>query len=411
MNNEIRAEPGIVIIGAGQAGCETAFALRASGYTGCIDLVGREAWAPYRRPPLSKQFIANDAAPDSLAIKQLPAYEKAAITLHLGIAAAAIDRAAHRVALSGGGELAYSTLVLATGGSARQLRLPGHDLHGVLTLRSVDDAIAMRANFVAGKRLVIVGGGFVGLEVAALAIQHGMQVCVLEAAPRLLARVTSAFMSDFYAAAHRAAGVRLLLNAQVQRFEGRAGIVDSVVCGDEHISADMVLVGVGMQAADDLAMAAGLAVDQGVLTDAYGRTEDPDVLAIGDCARSWRPALDQHLRIESVPNAIEQARVVAHILSGKPVPELQAPWFWSDQYDLKLQMVGISAGHDALVIRGVPESRSFVVFYLRDGRVIAADAVNRVADFNVAKKLVVERRALDVADLADESRPLKDLAA
>jgi 3-phenylpropionate/trans-cinnamate dioxygenase ferredoxin reductase component len=411
MTNETHAEPGVVIIGAGQAGCEAAFALRAAGYAGSIDLIGREVWAPYRRPPLSKQFIANDALPESLAIKQIPAYEKAAITLHLGVAATAIDRVAHRVALSDGRGLAYSAVVLATGGSARPLHLPGHDLQGVHTLRSVDDAIAMRTNFVAGRRLVIVGGGFVGLEVAALAIQHGMQVSVLEAAPRLLARVTSAFMSDFYAAAHRAAGVRLLLNAQVHRFVGQGGGVDSVVCGDERIPADMVLVGVGMQAADELALTAGLAVDQGVLTDAYGRTDDPAVFGIGDCARSWRPTLGQHLRLESVPNAIEQARVVAHILGGKPAPELQAPWFWSDQYDLKLQMVGISSGHDAFVIRGIPESRSFVVFYLRDGRVIAADVVNRVADFNVAKKLVVERRALDPADLADESRPLKDLAA
>jgi 3-phenylpropionate/trans-cinnamate dioxygenase ferredoxin reductase subunit len=410
MTNETHAEPGVIIIGAGQAGCEAAFALRVAGYAGSIDLIGREAFAPYRRPPLSKQFIANDAAADSLAIKQLPAYEKAEIVLHLGIAAKTIDRAAHRVTLSNGRDLRYSKLILATGGDARRLRLPGHDLQGVLTLRSVDDALAMRAGFAAGRRLVVVGGGFVGLEVAALAVQHGLQVTVLEAAPRLLARVTSPLMSEFYAASHQAAGVRLVLSANVQGFEGADGSVEYVICGGERIAADMVLVGVGMQPADELASAAGLAVDQGVLTDAHGSTEDPDIFAIGDCARSWRPSLDQHLRIESVPNAIEQGRGVAQIIAGKPAHEPQAPWFWSDQYDLKLQMAGISAGHDAFVVRGTPESRSFLVFYLRDGRVIAADAINRVADFNVAKKLVAERRALDAADLADETKALKELA-
>ena len=414
MTNETNTTPGIVIIGAGQAGCEAAFALRAAGYVGAIDLIGREPWAPHRRPPLSKQFIANDAVAETLAIKPALSYQSSGIALRLGVHASAIDRVRRRVALTSGDTLDYQTLVLATGGSARQLPLAGGDLRGVYSLRTIEHALSIRAQFKPGQRLVVVGGGFVGLEVAALAIQHGLQVCVLEAAPRLLSRVTSAQMSDFYAAAHRAAGVRLIFDASVRGFEGAGGKVHAVLCGDERIAADLVLVGVGMQAADELAAACGLPVDQGVLTDAFGRTDDPRVFAIGDCARSWRPSCERHARIESVPNAIEQARVAAQIIVGNPEPALQAPWFWSDQYDLKLQMVGLSAGHDVAVVRGVAQSRAFMIFYLHQGRVIAADAVNRVADFNVAKKLVTERRTMgeaDFADLADETRPLKDLVA
>ncbi len=409
MNDAAHTTPGVVIIGAGQAGCEAAFALRAAGYHGSIDLIGREPWLPYRRPPLSKQFIANAATPESLAIKPVAAYEKAAITLHLGSEATAIDRSARTVQLNNGEALNYQTLLLATGGKARALSLPGSDLAGVNSLRSVDDALAIRTAFKPGQRLVVVGGGFVGLEVAALAVQHGLAVCVLEAAPRLLARVTSALMSDFYAEVHRDAGVRLILAADVRAFEGADGRIQAVRCGDERIAADLVLLGVGMQAQDALAAASGLMVDQGVLTDAWGRTEDPNVFAIGDCARSWRVASTQHARIESVPNAIEQGRVAAQIIAGQPAPELQAPWFWSDQYDLKLQMAGLSAGHDACVVRGVPTTRAFMLFYLRAGRVIAADSVNRVADFNVAKKLVAEQRVIDPAALADETRALKDI--
>lgn len=409
MTHELNTEPGVIIVGAGQAGCEAAFALRAAGYVGRIDLIGREAWAPYRRPPLSKQFIANDAAAESLAIKPPPAYEKADIGLHPGVEVTAIDRSERRVALGNGDSLRYQTLVLATGGTARRLDIEGGDLQGVHTLRTVDDAMAMRERFQPGQRLVIVGGGFVGLEVAALAIQHGLQVTVLESAPRLLSRVTSTPMSAFYADVHRSAGVHLVFDAAVCAFEGEAGRVCTVVCSDQRIAADLVLVGVGMQVADTLAGASGLKTDQGVITDAWGRTEDPHIFAIGDCARSWRHGMARHVRIESVPNAIEQARIVAQLIAGKDAPEPQAPWFWSDQYDLKLQMVGLSGEHDQLVMRGSAESRSFMVFYLQGATVIAVDAINRVAEFNVAKRLVSERRQVDPVALADEAQDLKAL--
>jgi 3-phenylpropionate/trans-cinnamate dioxygenase ferredoxin reductase component len=410
MTTETHSAPGVIIIGAGQAGCEAVFALRAAGYVGSIDLIGRESWLPYRRPPLSKQFIANEAAAETLAIKPAAAYEKAGITLHLGVEARSIDRAQHCVVLSNGDVLRYQALLIATGGTARALKLPGIEMQGVHRLRTIDDALAIRAQFQPGRRLVVIGGGFVGLEVAALAIQHGLRVCILEAAPRLLSRVTSEVMSDFYASVHAAAGVRLVFNAEVCGVESADGKATAVRCTDQTIDADLVLVGIGMQVSDELAAASGLAIDQGIRTDAWGRTEDPAVFAIGDCACSWRTRVARHARIESVPNAIEQARVAAQIIAGHAAPELQAPWFWSDQYDLKLQMAGLSSGHDATVMRGAPESRSFMIFYMREGHVIAADAVNRVADFNIAKKLVAEGRLISVDDLADETRALKDIA-
>jgi len=410
MSEEVQTDPGVVIVGAGQAGCEAAFALRAAGHTGPIDLIGREPWPPYRRPPLSKQFIASDSAPESLSIKPAPAFAKAGITLRTATEVVAIDRPAQTVRFADGGTLPYRHLVLATGGTARRLDLPGSTLRGIHALRGIDDALAIRGGFHPGRRLVVVGGGFIGLEVAALAIQHGMSVSVLEAAPRLLSRVTAPMMSGFYEHVHRGAGVEVQLGACVDGFVGEDRDLTGVRCGNHLLPADMALVGVGLHVADEVAAAAGLRVDNGILTDAQCRTDDPDIYAIGDCARSWRAASSLHLRLESVPNAIEQGRMVAQLIAGLPAPEPQAPWFWSDQYDLKLQMVGLSAGHDQEVLRGQIESRAFMVFYLREGALIACDAVNRVADFNIARKLVTEARRIDPAVLADEGLPLKDLA-
>ncbi len=411
MNTDGAREPGVVIVGAGQAGAEAGFALRSAGYTGAIDLIGRETWPPYRRPPLSKQFIAGDGAPEQLLIKPAAAYHKADITLHTGDGVSSIDRARHEVVFADGRRLRYRTLILATGAEARRLPLPGSDLAGVHVLRSIDDALALRRHFRSEQRLVIVGGGFVGLEVAALARQHGLQVTVLEAAPRLLARVVTPLLSGFYVDVHRDAGVRIELGAEVRGFVGAAGQLTAVECAGEQIAADLVLIGVGARIADELAAAAGLEVEHGVRTDADCRTGDPDIYAIGDCACSWRPYAEQHLRLESVPNAIEQARHVAQLIAGKPAPASAPPWFWSDQYDLKLQMVGISGADDQEVVRGDLAARSFMVFYLRAGRLIAVVAVNRVAEFNVAKKLVADQVTIDACVLADEARALKDFCS
>ena len=409
MSTEVQPHAGVVIIGAGPAGCEAAFALRTAGYEGAIDLIGRESLPPYRRPPLSKQFIAAETAPDSLLIKPLAAYAKAGINLRTSTEVVAIDRAQKTVTLDSGETIEFQQLIFATGGEARRLTIPGSEHAGVFCLRRVDDALAIRAQFQPGRRLVIVGGGFVGLEVAALAVQHGLQVCVLESASSLLARVGSPMISTFYEDVHRAAGIDLRLGVNVEAFLGTRGVLDGVQCSGARIDADIALVGVGLEVADALAASIGLDVDHGIRTNAECRTADPAIFAIGDCASSWRAANDIHMRLESVPNAIEQARIVAQLIAGKPAPEPQVPWFWSDQYDLKLQMAGLCAGHDAVVVRGEPASRAFMLFYLHDQQVIAVHAINRVGDFNIAKKLVAEQRRVPGADLADEAQSLKDI--
>lgn len=409
MSMDSNSAPGVVIVGAGQAGCEAAFALRTAGYLGSIDLVGDEAFPPYRRPPLSKQFIANDAAIETLLIKPLAAYEKAGIRLHLDAPVARVDRKLQRVFLQNGQALAYGHLILATGGHARGLSLPGSNARGVHVLRGIHDALALRAKFHPGQKLVVIGGGFVGLEVAALAIQHGLQVTVLEAAPRLLSRVTGALLSEFFAQAHRQAGVRLILDARVDAIVTEADVACAVRCNDEIIPADVVLIGIGMQANDALATESGLAVDAGILVDAFARTVDPQVFAIGDCARSMRPGWARALCIESVPNAVEQARQVAQLIMGQTPASPTPPWFWSDQYHLKLQMVGLSAGHDQAVLRGDMGQAAFMVFYLREGHLIAVDSVNCIAEFNVAKKLVAAEIPLSAENLGDANVDLKSL--
>jgi len=396
----------VLIVGAGQAGAEAAFALRQQGYQGTLTLIGDEPWLPYRRPPLSKTFLASGEAPERLAFKPAAAYAKADIGLSTGVAVTAIDRAAAEVALADGRHLPYDRLVLATGGRARRLDLAGADADNVFTLRGIDDALALHSRFSAGQALVIIGGGYIGLEVAALARQNGLRVTVLEAAPRLLARVATPLLSAFFAEVHAAAGVEIRLDAQVTGLVQTAGRVSAVRLGDAQIAADLVLIGVGMQPNTALAVAAGLAVDSGILTDRGHHSSDPAIFAIGDCAEFEHDWLGRHLRLESVPNAMEQGRRVARSLLDQPSEPMPPPWFWSDQYDLKLHSVGIASGFDHCVLRGDPATRSFLAFYFRDGHLIAADAVNRMSEFNRAKALVAARAAADPNALADESQPL-----
>lgn len=396
----------VLIVGAGQAGAEAAFALRQQGYAGSLTLIGDEPWLPYRRPPLSKSFLSGHASPDSLALKPAAAYAKAGIELLLGVGVAAIDRSAAELVLADHRRLSYDRLILATGGRARRLELPGIDAGNVFTLRGIDDALALRGRFSAGQSLVVIGGGYIGLEVAALARQSGLAVTVVEAAPRLLARVASPLLSEFYREVHAAAGVELRVDAQVTGLEQSDGRVSAVRCGDTGIAADLVLIGVGLQPNTALAARAGLAVGTGIRTDHAHRSSDPAIFAIGDCAEFEHDWLGQMLRLESVPNAMEQGRRVARALLGQPLEPMSPPWFWSDQYDLKLQSVGISAGFDRCVLRGEPAERSFLAFYFRDGRLIAADAVNRMAEFNRAKALVAARATIEPEVLADPSQPL-----
>jgi 3-phenylpropionate/trans-cinnamate dioxygenase ferredoxin reductase subunit len=413
-------EPGVVIVGAGTAAGELAAKLRQAGYAGAVTLVGAEAHLPYHRPPLSKLFLAGEVDEDSLLLRPASTYDKLDIGFRGNIRVTRIDRAAKAVTLADGSTLPYRWLVLATGGQARTLTCPGAELAGVFTLRGIADSRAIRGAMAPGRRLVIIGGGYIGLEVAAIAIKRGLAVTVIEAAPRVLARVAGAEISAFYEQAHRDAGVTILTGQSVTALTPRADPpagadttrprhVGAVTLADgTAIPADLVIAGIGLIPHTELAEAAGLQVQNGIWVDEYCRTDDPAILAIGDCANHPCPFLGRRVRLESVPNAIEQSRVAADTIVGKLNPYTAVPWFWSDQYDLKLQAVGLIDGHDQVVLRGTYESRAFLLFYLRAGRLIAADAVNKPGEFLVARRLVGAAINVDPARLADITIPLKN---
>ena len=404
---------GVLIIGAGYAAGELAIRLRQGGYENPVTMVGAEPHLPYHRPPLSKGFLSGKVPQDELLLRPEATYTKLGIDFIGGARVTGIDRAGHTATLDNGQVLAYAKLVLATGGHARRLSCAGADLAGVLTLRTLDDVTAIRARLSPGSRLVIIGGGYIGLEVAAVAIEQGATVTVVEAAPRVLARVAGAEISAFYEKAHRDAGVTVLTSQTVAALVALpedATHVGGVVLGSgQTLPADFVLAGIGLVPHTELAEAAGLQVQNGIWVDEYCRTEDPDVLAIGDCANHPCPFLGRRVRLESVPNALEQARVAADTIGGRLAPYAAVPWFWSDQYDLKLQAVGLADGHDQVVLRGSMEARSFVVFYLRQGTLIAADAVNKAGEFLVARRLVGASLRPDIATLADAGASLKAL--
>lgn len=403
----------VVVVGAGYAAGEFAIRLRQGGYAGPITMVGAEPHLPYHRPPLSKAFLAGQTDEAALLLRPAESYAKAEIGFLGGTTVTAIDRAARTATLQDGRTLPYDHLVLATGGRARPLPCPGGDLAGVHLLRTLNDVSAMRPRLAAGARLVIIGGGYIGLEVAAVAAKTGLAVTVIEAAPRVLARVAGAEISAFYEQAHRAAGVDVRCGVGVAALLPAANDplhVGAVRLADgTELPADWVLAGIGLIPNTELAQAAGLKVENGIWVDEYCRTEDPAVLAIGDCSNHPSAFLGRRVRLESVPNALEQARVAADTILGKMVPYGAVPWFWSDQYDLKLQAVGLLEGHDQVVLRGSLEARNFIMFYLRQGKLIAADAVNRPGEFMMAKRLVSAGVAPDPAALADAETALKTL--
>jgi 3-phenylpropionate/trans-cinnamate dioxygenase ferredoxin reductase component len=410
-NAQLGAGSTVAIIGGGQAGGEAATLLRQNRFEGRIVLIGEEACLPYMRPPLSKAFLAREIAKDALIYKAAAAYENARVEMRLNARVDEIDWQDKRLILNDGATFGYDRLIIATGGRARQLSVPGAASRNVLSLRTIADVELLQPLMQAGRRLVIVGGGYVGLEVAAVAVKRGLAVTVLESAPRVLARVTAPALSDFYERIHREAGVDIRIGVTVSGFAAEDGCVASVLCaGGESFPADFVLIGIGLVPNTELAERAGLEVDDGIVVDAASRTSDPDIYAIGDCAmHAQHGFLRRRIRVESVPNALEQARAVAASITGRPIPEAIAPWFWSDQYDLKLQMVGLSDGYEELAIRGKPEASSFIAFYLKDGAIIAADSVNRLGDFMAAKRFVGERSKIAPSRLADDSVPLKSL--
>lgn len=401
----------VVIVGAGQAGCDLTTALRQQGFEGRIVLIGDEPVLPYRRPPLSKAYLSDEMTEDALYIKPQKTYEKQNVEVITGVRVESIDRGAHTVKLSNGETIEYGKLVLATGGHARRLPLPGAEKPNVHYVRTIADIKRLKAQFKAGQRLMIIGGGYIGLEAAAVGIKKELKVTLVEALPRLLARVTGPELSTYYDGVHRRHGVDIKLGAGVEALEGGDTVETVVLADGTRLDADIVIVGIGLIPNTELAEAAGVDVDNGILVDVYCQSSDPDILAAGDCTNHEHGFLQRRIRLESVPNASEQARVVAANICGKPVPHEGVPWFWSDQYDLKLQMVGINQGYEEVVIRGSMEDNNFAAFYLCDGVVISADTVNRPKDFMVAKKLVAGRVKADAATLVDESIELKSLIA
>jgi len=399
----------IVVLGAGHSAGQLAARLRNGGFEGSVTLVGDEREPPYQRPPLSKGFLAGDVPLERVLLRPASFYEDAGIGLRLGTPAATIDRGAREVTLDGGERLAYDWLVLATGSRVRELPVPGADLTGVHYLRRIADSEGIRAYLRPGARLVVVGGGYIGLEVAAVASLKGADVTVLEMGPRLMGRVVGPQTADHLRHVHEDAGVRVVTGAAVSAIRGD-GRVERVECADDTAhEADAVAIGVGIVPETRLAERAGLAVADGILVDDRGRTEDPRVYACGDCTRHPSAVYDRRVRLESVHNAMAQAAVVAANLCGGDRRYDEAPWFWSDQYDLKLQIAGLCDGYDETVLRGDPAAGGFSVFYRREGRLIAADTVNGMQDHIACRTLVARASGAGVHRLSDPDVSLKSL--
>jgi 3-phenylpropionate/trans-cinnamate dioxygenase ferredoxin reductase subunit len=403
-----RLDDTFVIVGASHAAAQAVDSLRREGHPGRLVLVGDEPGLPYQRPPLSKKCLAGERDADRLWIRPAAFYEQRGVELLPGRRAMRLDAAARVVELDDGRRLGYRKLLLATGARARRMDVPGADLDGVHALRTLADVEAIRRDLAPGGRAVIVGAGYIGLECAASLAGFGMSVTVIEVAERVMSRVVAPDMSAFYAARHRAHGVEVLLRRQVTAFEG-VGHVRAVRCADNSLyPADVVIVGIGIRPNVELAADAGIACDNGIAVDEHCETSDPDVFAIGDCASFPSQRYGRRIRLESVDNAFEQARTAAANLCGRPVIHDKVPWFWSDQYDLKLQIVGLAEGYDHVVLRGDPDSLAFACCYLRGDELLALDAVNDNRDFMPARRLVAERARFDLGRLADPATPLRE---
>ena len=402
----------VLIVGAGHGGAQAAIALRQQKFAGSIAIVGDEPDPPYERPPLSKEYLSGDKSFERLLIRPVAFWAERDVALLLGRRVTTVDPVAHTVATDTGETLGYRHLIWATGGAPRRLVCSGHDLVGVHTVRTRADADRMRAELAGVAGAVVIGGGYIGLEAAAVLAKAGKRVIVLEALDRVLARVAGEPLSRFYEAEHRAHGVDVRLEARVACIEEGGGHVAGVRLADgEVLACEMVVVGIGIEPAVAPLLAAGADGGNGVAVDGRCRTSLADVFAIADCALHHNRFADgAAIRLESVQNATDQAAVVAKALTGMPVDYAAVPWFWSHQYDLKLQTVGLSIGYDRLVVRGSPAARSFSVVYLKAGAVIALDCVNATRDYVQGRRLVVERIVVDPAALADVAIPLKELA-
>jgi 3-phenylpropionate/trans-cinnamate dioxygenase ferredoxin reductase subunit len=398
----------VLIIGAGHAGGTAAALLRQYGHEGPVVLAGEEPAAPYQRPPLSKAWLKGEVELEDVLLRPESFYAEQGIELRTGVTATAIDPAARTATFADGTVEAWDVLILATGSTARKLPLPGAERGDLLELRTLADAQRLKAALAPGKRLAVVGGGYVGLEAAASARALGAEAVVVERMDRVLARVASPALSAFFTERHRREGVEILTSAEVTAFEP-----DGVRLADGRlVEADVVLVGVGALACDTLARSAGLACDNGVVVDESARTSDPAIYAIGDMTFRPIPALGglRH-RLESVPNALEQAKQAAAAIVGRPAPAPEVPWFWSDQYEVKLQIAGLPDGADRQVVRGDPDSGAFAVFHLKGDRIVCVEAVNAAAEFMGGRQMIGRGTPVDAARLADTAVPMKQVAS
>ena len=400
----------VVIIGAGQAGAQVAVSLRQLGFGGKITLLGEERQLPYQRPPLSKAYLSGEMPLERTWLRSEGYYAKHGIDLGLGVRAERILRD-EQVVCTDRGRIDYDALAICTGAGARRLGVPGTDLPGVLYLRTLADSDRIRAAVRPGLTAVIVGGGYIGLEVAASLRKLGCAVTVIETLERVMNRVVAPPISAFFAAEHAGHGVEVVTGAAVAALEGD-GRIERVVCADGRaFAADLAVIGIGAVPNDDLARDAGLEIENGVVVDAFGRTSDPAIFAAGDVTNHPNALFGRRLRLELVHNAMEQAKAVARTIAGQPQAYADVPWFWSDQYDLKLQIAGVGDPEDELIMRGDPRSRAFSCLHLREGRLVAIDCVNRGGDFLAAKKLIAAGAALERGRAADPAAPLGDAAA
>jgi 3-phenylpropionate/trans-cinnamate dioxygenase ferredoxin reductase subunit len=400
----------VIIIGAGQAGGQCAASLRRMGWPGRIVLVGAEPHPPYQRPPLSKAYLSGEMDEPRLWLQPPETWAEQDVELRLGTEVTKIDRTQQLATFSDGQTEQYDYLVLATGSRVRPLPVPGADLRGVRYLRTIADVDQLRTDFAPEKRVAIIGGGYIGLEAAAVARRLGATPIIVEAMDRLLARVAVPELSTYYQAAHEARGVACHTSAMVDGLTGKDGAVASVRFVDgRQIACDSVLIGIGVMPNQEIAESSGLDVDNGITVDHACRTTDPRVFAIGDCCEQFNWLYERRMRLESVPNALEQAKHAAAEICGQPPPRPEVPWFWSDQYDLKLQSAGVSGGADKTVARGEQTDDRFALFHFQDGVLIATDAINDPPSFMAAKMMIAARSRPDPLAIANPDIPLKTI--
>ena len=399
----------IVVIGSGQAAIQTVMSLKRNEFTGSIKVIGEEDHLPYQRPPLSKDFLLEEYKPERVSLKKKEFYEENGVDLILGKRAESIDTILKEITLSDENKIRYNQLIIATGSRVRKLNVPGSDKKGIYYLRDLDDANALKQRLKKNKKMVIVGAGYIGLEVASVAASLGVEVTVIEMANRVMNRTVDPIISSYYQKLHESHGVKIHLDNGLEAFEGDDS-VNAVLCSDGlMLEAELVVIGAGVLPNQEIAIEAGLECNNGIMVNEFGETSTAHVYACGDCTNHPNKGLNTRLRLESVHNAMEQSKTVANTIMGNKEPYDQVPWFWSDQYDHKLQLVGISGDHDEVVMRGLESEQKFLLFYLKNSELIAVNAINSSKEFLICRKLVANKVKISSDVIKDQSVNLNDL--